>query len=361
MINDIEPLRATWEKLFENNPVKSVFQSFDYVRLWYQCFSREGGIRVLEVSINGGGVGFFPMVFRRVYGIRTLNSLTNSHCLLNSQIFIHGHENDIFKGIADSLQEHAQEWDLLSFQFRYSFEVTTPWFKSHLTENFDSNFHITAQPTYCILLPTSYDDYYEKHLPKHVKKNISYYSKRLSKKGIVEFQHYRDEEAIRHWNDFLCIEDSGWKGEARSSIMKLRGNFRQYYNGFVHLLGRHNSLHLYFLSLDGKKISGVFGYEDNETFHYAKTGYDEKYREFSPSNLLLVHLVKDLIANRPDIKRVHMFPWDYGYKHRFANEEAECNAAMIYNSNLRGQLIKQLKKGKAIAQNAYLYDLRLKH
>lgn len=353
MFNDIRPLRAAWNEIFENGPVKSVFQCFDYVQLWYRCFSEEVAVRVLKVTKNGIVLGLLPMVFRRDFGVRSLNSLTNSHCLLNSQIFHPGHENDFFKGIINNLQKHAQEWDVLNFQFRYSFEGTTPFLKSHLSQNYNSNITITAQPTYCILMPKSYDEYHKRHLPKHVRKNISYYTKRLSKKGSVEFQHYRDEEAVGCWNEFLRIEDSGWKGKACSSIRKLDDNYKRYYSGLIKLLSKHNLLHIYFLSLDNRKLSAVFGYEDGETFHFAKTGYDEKYREFSPSNLLLIHIVADLITNRSDIKRFHMFPWDYGYKHRFANQKAECISALIYNASMRGQFIKMLKKGKAIAEKRF--------
>jgi CelD/BcsL family acetyltransferase involved in cellulose biosynthesis len=351
--SDIESMRLLWNETLKDSSKNSIFNKLEYVLLWYRCFLGAGSIRVLSVTSNNKIIGIFPMVCRRFLGIRTLNSLTNRHCLLNSKIYLIGHEDEFWNGIKEKLLEHSHEYDLMNFQFQYSFESDTPSFMNKMHKGFNSNTWIKTQPTYLIALPNSYEEYFKEQLSKSVRKNILYYHKRLEKGGIVEYRNYSGKDAIGHWEKFLKLEDSGWKGSDGSSILRLKENYKNFYDGFVQLLGKLNVLHLYFLILDGVEIAGVFGFEDCETFHYAKTGYDEKYGEFSPSNLLLVHIVEDLIVNRPDIKQFHMFPWDYGYKHRFANEISECTDAIIYSSTMLGQMVKKYQKIKSIFRKLY--------
>ena len=97
---------------------------------------------------------------------------------------------------------------------------------------------------------------------------------------------------------------------------------------------------MYFMELNNEAIAGVFGYVDGEIFHWAKTGYNEKFRFLSPSNLLLLFIVENIISNYPKIKIFHMFPWDYNYKHRYTNMNASCYENTFYQPTIRGSLVK---------------------
>lgn len=348
---NIQGLRDNWEEIFEDSSDRSIFQSYEYVDLWYKCFSQGRLPHVVTVSKNGFLLGILPMILESDMGIRTLSSLNNGHSLHCSLLCRAGHENEFFEEAFRHLLVDMKGWDVLDLQFMYSFQILTPTLRNYLLEKFNGHFHTLGQPSYCISLIKSYENYYKRDLSKHFQQNISYYKKRLSKGGEVCFYHYCNEEAIKYWESFLQIEDSGWKGVKGSSIKRLGKDFIRYYSGLINLLSKNNQLHIYFLSINNENIAAVFGYEDGDTFHYWKTGYDEKYKKFSPSHLLLLHIVEDLINNRPDIKRLHMFQWDHGYKHRFANEDAQCFETLIYNRNMRGRFSKWAAQSKAMVKN----------
>jgi len=118
----------------------------------------------------------------------------------------------------------------------------------------------------------------------------------------------------------------------------LPDNYRFYYQELIAQLAARNVLHLYILEVNSRPIASAFGYEEGATFQYAKAGYDEQYAEISPSNLLLIHIIEHLMAAFPEIKRFHLFPWDYGYKHRFINEKSEYTETNLYSSTARGRL-----------------------
>ena len=123
-------------------------------------------------------------------------------------------------------------------------------------------------------------------------------------------------------------------------------NIIAFYNGLIRILAKLNILHMYFLEHNSDLIAGVFGYTENEIFHWAKTGYNEKYKRYSPSNLLLLMILEEIIENNNNVKLFHMFPWEYGYKHRYINIETKYFASIIYNNNLKAKIWRNLKKAK---------------
>src|SRR5207253_356931 len=117
--------------------------------------------------------------------------------------------------------------------------------------------------------------------------------------------------AVAEWPTMVRIENAGWKGEAGSSLRHVSDEYRRYYAGFLALLAKRGDLSLYFLDLNGAAIAGVFGYREGDVFHWFKTGYDEAFAEYSPSNLLLLAIIDDLITHRADTGRMHLFPVDF--------------------------------------------------
>ena len=99
---------------------------------------------------------------------------------------------------------------------------------------------------------------------------------------------------------------------------------------------------MYFLELNSELIAGVFGYIEGDVYHYAKIGYDEKYKALSPSNLLFIHIIEHLITYFPKVKRMNMFPWDYGYKHRVINEESNYLETILFNKTIRGKTMRRI-------------------
>ena len=154
----------------------------------------------------------------------------------------------------------------------------------------------------------------------------------------------RGLDGLNKWGEFIKIEDSGWKGENKSSIKKAAPEFQKYYSNLIRLLADKGALSIYFLELNNMPIAGVFGYFDGDIYHYAKIGYDELYRDLSPSNLLILFIIENLTQKYPNVKMFHMFPWDYDYKHRYVNMAAACYKTIIYSKTIRGTSLYMFSK-----------------
>ncbi|MFC1863535.1 GNAT family N-acetyltransferase, partial [Thermodesulfobacteriota bacterium] len=340
-------IRDEWNAIYTSNIGKSPFLKFDFIILWYRCFCEPDQIRIYRANDGMRTIGFLPLVLNHNGVFRVLTSMTNDHCFHSEPLVLKGYEDEFDKLIFKELIRDRKNWDIFRHSFSYTFSQLPGLFAEDLLSNENIAWERGTMPTYTVCLEKPYEEYFRVDLNYNTRKISKKFKKRLTKAGDYTFQHFQGTDAVRLWPDFIRIEDSGWKGTAGTSIKKCTSNYQQYYNSLVTLLADSKALNMYFLTLNNVPIAGGFGYVDGNIFHFAKTGYDENFKSLSPSNLLLLNILEHLTNNFPEIKRFHMFPWDYGYKHKYINEENYCITTILYGNTLRGtiaNLISHLKK-----------------
>jgi len=339
-IEQFRELKGEWEDVFRDSTSHSPFLSFEYLDLWYSCFASPDQIRIYKATDQGRTIGFLPLVMQHQYGIRILSSLTNSHCFLSDPLVRAGYETIFPELILKELLQDGGQWDIFQYSFSYSFSRFPGLFPDGILDQSGYGWRRTVEPNYQILCNTTFEEYLRNNISTKNRHNLMRFKNRLASAGAASIKHHQNDEACRLWDDFLQIEDSGWKGEASSSIARLNPSYCRYYDGLMKLLSAQDALHIYFLELEGKKIAGGFGYVQDDIFHWAKTGYIEGFQHLSPSNMLLLHILEDLMTDYPDIALFNLFPWDYGYKHKFCKVDSQCYDTTIFNRNLRGQLVR---------------------
>jgi len=357
-MDELRQEKEQWNEVYADSGMKLPILTHDYVALWYECFAPSENVRVFRAMDGDKTIGYLPMVVRSMNGVRFLMNQTNDHCFYGEALVRRGCE-DAFKKIILNEILNESGWDVLHHIFNYSFSSIYPLFPESLLSNAKRRWKVNLQPTYSIELDKSFDEYFHKDLSSSMRKSLKLSRNRLKKAGPHTYLHYEGDEAVAMWKEFLRIEDSGWKGENGTSILKTPPQYRKYYNDFVKLLSLTDDLHLYFLELDEKYIAGAFGYTAGDVFQYVKIGYDEEYQALSPSNMLFLYLMQHIQENHKEIKRIHFFPYDdTGYKARFANEEQQFSEIMIYNNNIMGMslctldlLKREILKHPGLAKN----------
>lgn len=345
-MDELEQVSEQWHDVYEDSRMKLPVLTYEYVKLWYECFSPPKDIRVFKVMEGDKPIGFLPMVVRSKNGVRILTNQTNDHCFYGDALVRHGCEK-AFK--ARLLEEIIAEngWDILHHIFCYSFSSIYPLFPESLLAERKCRCRMNVQPTYTISLDKTFEEYFRKDLSSSMRKSLKLSINRLKKAGPHRFLHFEREEALEKWQDFLRIEDSGWKGENGTSILKTAAEYRKYYDGLIRILSETGDLHLYFLELEQKYIAAAFGYTSGDVFQYVKIGYDEEYQALSPSNMLFMHLMQDIQEHHKEIRRIHFFPYDdTGYKQRFANEAQQFAEIVVYNNTVGGRFLYALDRIK---------------
>jgi CelD/BcsL family acetyltransferase involved in cellulose biosynthesis len=347
-LDRLSSIRDEWVEVHRKSAEQSPFLSFEFLDLWYRCFAEPDGLRIYRVRENGRTIGFLPLVLRHERGIRVLESLTNDHCFHGDPLVCRGYE-EAFPGLLlKELIRDTGGWDLLRHRFSYSFSALPGLFPDDLLARCGLPWNKRSQRTYSIRIRRPFDEYYRGDLKSGSRKTIRKHRNRLARLGEVQYRHLEGVEALRRWPEFLRIEGSGWKGRAGSSIDRTSADFQRYYEGLVELLARSGALRIFFLEVDGEGVAGELGYFVGETFHAFKTGYDERIHRCSPGNLLLMHILEHLSREHPETVRLHLFPWDHEYKHRFVNETAHCIETRLFNLTLQGRaahLLLRVKEG----------------
>jgi CelD/BcsL family acetyltransferase involved in cellulose biosynthesis len=333
----LEAVRDEWVAIYEELPVKSPFLAFEYLCLWYHCFAEAEDIRIIRVADQGETLGFLPMVHSRRAGIRILKSRTNAHCFHSAPLIRADRGEQFARQLYATLQADQSSWDVLELacfvSSRSDFNIVSP----ERLAGSGFVFASTEQPNFSIDLAGTFEEYYNSTLTSKLRTNIRSRRNRLQTAGGGTYRHYQGTAAVAHFDEFLQLENSGWKGSAGSSIMSLPDSYQHYYRHLVNFLANQDSLHLFFLDLGDKPIAGAFGYTEDEVFHWFKIGYREEYGEMAPLNLLLLDNIKYFMENRRDIRRFNMFPEDGGYKHRWVNENTTMVGVALFSGTLMGR------------------------
>ncbi|MDF1544722.1 MAG: GNAT family N-acetyltransferase, partial [bacterium] len=310
--------------------------SFEYLCLWYHCFAEPDNIRIIKVVNKNTLIGLFPLVSTSEFGKKVLRNLTNNHSLHFPALSRPEDRPTLVSSTIEILQEDQSYWDILRFDWMHSYLgqncLTQADELSQLSLRSDGN----SQPNFTINLDGTFDEFFS-GLGSKLRKNLKMYRNKLAKEGESGFVHLVGREAIERFPEFVEIEGSGWKGKAGSSIAQTAENYHRYYRGLIQILADRNDLHLFFLELNKKSIAGVLGYTEGELFHYSKIGYCEDFGHLSPSNLLLLDIIREIKENLPQVKRFHLFPDGAGYKHRWVNEQSETFATTLFSNSIRGR------------------------
>jgi CelD/BcsL family acetyltransferase involved in cellulose biosynthesis len=334
-MEEMNSFRNEWTEIYEQNAVKPHYLSFEFISLWFKCFALPSQARIFRIVSDGITIGFLPLVIKKDGYFKILKSLTNAHCMHSGPLVRDGYLSLFKKLLFVELSSNYSSWDVFTFDYVYSFDRNSSLFCDDVLTNIQRRWQKRTTPTYVTSLTSGYENYISS-MSKNWRNNINKWARRLMKSGQSRFVCYQGTEGLLHWPELLRLEDSGWKGENGSSLMRIGSNYQNYYLGLIDILGRSGDLRLFFLELNGLAIAGGFGYIENNTFHYWKTGFDAKYQNLSPSNQLFLFVVKNMIDDSSSVTNIHAFTGDFGYKHRYSNEEAVSSTFIIYNRTIFG-------------------------
>ena len=338
-LTGLEAIRDEWEALYERAIIKSPLTTFAFIRMWYATFAASCAMRVYRVQMGDTLIGFMPLVLTKGrFGMRQLGNLVNDHCLVSYPLVAQGYEYQFQQELLSRLIASGSAWDVFVHDFSFAFAPLPGLFSDAQLAASRHRWHKTVEPTYAIWLPETFAEYWNRLSSSKFKRNINLAKNRLNKEKDVCFVRLQDAEALAHWSEFLELEASGWKGAEGTAIVQTGAMIQQYYRDFLQILADTNNLYLYLLTIDGVLVSAVFGYVDGFIFQYVKIAYNEEFAKFSPSHLLCLHILEDLITHCKHIKMFHMMPWDTGYKKKFIVESIFYTTTTIYGRTIKGNL-----------------------
>jgi hypothetical protein len=134
------------------------------------------------------------------------------------------------------------------------------------------------------------------------------------------------------------VAAKSWKSkpESAAEIKELPGNLAE--------IAKRGLLRSYVMTVDHQPCAYIVGYQFNGIFHYADIGYDEDLAEYSPGNVLLLMVIKDLIETS-DAKFVNFGITDAEYKRVFGNRHIHDASLLLLRPGLVNDTKRRLHMG----------------
>ena len=289
----VRAIAEDWDDLWRRSDVTMPTLCAEPMASWIETFGANRHTRILTVRHDNRLVGALPIVGRKLGRVVPAGDVPLNQWSANGDLLIDA-EADI-AAVTERIAEAIYDlpWPILWFQM-------VPWQADYWTGFAEKLTRLGAQvdtsPGFEIgrtSLERPFDAYFadrSKNLRRSFRKDL----KRLETEGRVELQVFDElppdevEDPLRR---AFAIEDSGWKGEAGTSVLRSEGVFEFYLRQAKYFANR-GVLRLAFLECGGKAIAFELGWFGKSVYHSFKVGYDEDYRKFGPGHLLRGRLIE---------------------------------------------------------------------
>jgi len=139
------------------------------------------------------------------------------------------------------------------------------------------------------------DAYFKEGLGGHHRRDVGRLWRKLAQHGDLRYDIARSPDDIRiQMEEFLLLENAGWKGRQRSSLASDR-----YRSAFareaINSLAEVDKCRIHTISLDNKVIASLVVLLEGGTAWTWKTTFDEDWRSYSPGKLLMVRATESLL------------------------------------------------------------------
>ncbi len=124
----------------------------------------------------------------------------------------------------------------------------------------------------------------------------------LEKTGVAASVARSGPGAVSAFDDFLALEDAGWKSQAGTSLAKLPPD-AAYMRALVEEFAAQHEVRMDTIQLDGQSIATGIMLGIGGSWHFMKSAYDENQRKFSPGIMLNIDMTRN-IMDRSDFVRL---------------------------------------------------------
>lgn len=303
-IDELLSAAADYNDLWRRSEVALPAARAESLAVWLEKFAPQARFELLVAVDSGRFVAALPLVGRRLKGILPIASLPVSPWWTSGELLV-----DDSGGLADSrglaAADREMALDVLMTGFARlrrplvwldAVRFETPRWQAFLAAAAQAGLTASVQPQTVVgqvEIDHDFEDYQSRRSKGHRRKMKSARCKAEAAGGVqlrVERPAgARDVETlVRRGFD---VEHRSWKGAARSSVRSQPGML-EYYVEQAQRLAAEGCLELSFLEHRGEPIAFEYGLAAKGTYFSYKVGYDERFAELTPGQLLRYELLE---------------------------------------------------------------------
>jgi CelD/BcsL family acetyltransferase involved in cellulose biosynthesis len=295
-----------WRKLWREDPFATPFQSPEWLLPWWHQFGQPD-LRAVVIYEGGAAIGFLPFYIYRDPGSRERQLLLLG---VGTMDYLDG----VFspRCSLDNVEQALEivcttdGWDrMTALQLRPEsllFKALRRWRHSSLFE---------AEA--CSRIPAVSI----KDLPKHVRRNVSYYRNCALREGNLEIVAANNSNWTDLFRDLEHLHAECWQNRGQSGVLADERVLAWHREAIPELI-RARMLGLYSLRLNGEAIAAIYTvhdppYRPNRKQYLYLTGYSTRHAALSPGTLLLALAIEH--AAERDVRTVDLLRGNESYKH----------------------------------------------
>lgn len=193
------------------------------------------------------------------------------------------------------------------------------------------------------------EDEFLSSLSRKRRKTINQRQRQLFKTYPAEYRldHKSGVEPnMERFEEFMCLEDSGWKGKKKSSILH-RQDYEPYFREIVRHAGHAGLLVWYSLCIDDKPIAMQFCLRSHNTLWIPKIAYDEQFSRYGPGILVTHFSLLDCVKQKSivEMNNISGTPWFADWK----PSRIEYRTVHLFGKTVRSRLVHALLKSRDFA------------
>ncbi len=298
---ETKKFKEDWQNLLKENSSFYPTMSCEWLSAWYKA--NKGTIEdvfiLLFFDLSGKLIAIVPLYSYKVkifsIKLKVLSLMGARDQIMTDIICPFEHKLSIINETVKILKSEYKKWDLFTFRRMDNAAVSTIYLeriirKNKYTFNIESRIKIPF-----VAIEGNWEDYY-KGLKGRFKKEIRRKTKKLSELGTLHYSHIPAPLTAETFQDFLTLEDKGWKGKNGSSILR-RDHLLKIYTSLTSVQKECFQMVNFNLYLDEKLISSSLCFQSQDRFYVFKIAYDEEYGKYSPGLLLRLYELEYCFKN----------------------------------------------------------------
>jgi Acetyltransferase (GNAT) domain len=298
---------AAWDTLSAHASEANPFNESWFMLPTLDQFDPDGKVRFASVwngtPQTGNLIGMMPVAAEKKYGrwpIPYLSNWLHSNAFLGTPIVRRGFEHQFWRAILPTL-DHAVGLNLFLHISGIVADGPLAVAMEAVAREQGRKFAQVHRLERAILLPgLNPATYFENAVRGKKRKELRRQKNRLSELGALTFERQADDQALAAWTEeFLALEQSGWKGEEGSALAcspQTRRMFTEALSGAA----AHAKLERLTYRLDGRPIAMLVNFHAHGGSFSFKTAFDEDLARFSPGVLLQIDNLELLV--QPDFQ-----------------------------------------------------------
>ena len=283
-----QEIAADWNRLLEETPGFTPFQTCEYLVSWWETFRLFGRLFVVTVYENDKLVMALP------FQVSTSALLWQDYfCLefvgdpleVDRPKMLGAPDSTVAEVVACFLADRRDQWDLI-VAYEQDLESILPAALRAVLD--DGSCHIgeiESPSSPYISIGTSWVEYL-KSRPRSKRKQLRRSLNRVRRAGDVQMITVETwPEVAEALERYAEVEARSWKPEKKLGVKKTKEHWH-FYNEVVRQLGPAGEVHFRILQLNGKDIAATFGIVKNGRFASMHIAHDQEFDEFSPGVVL---------------------------------------------------------------------------